>query len=113
MSRKRASIRRVQHLHQGRRYICDHQMNAHGAKEYVRGIVHTNTIGLLLRVQARHEGRLPAALRQAALPPLLAEFDFRYNNRVKLGVNESRGQSAHYLVSWASAWTYRSVGQLV
>jgi hypothetical protein len=38
--------------------------------------------------QARNEGRLPA-LRGGHLHRYVAEFDFRYNNRIKLGVAEA------------------------
>ena len=42
---------------------------------------------LLTRSQARHEGHLPALFRKA-LHRYLSEFDFRYSNRIALGVND-------------------------
>ena len=55
---------------------------------------HQHGRGLLFDLQARHERRLSALLRKAPAP-LFGEFDFRYSNRVGLGVNdEARAEKA-------------------
>jgi hypothetical protein len=43
----------------------------------------------------------------------LAEFDFRYNNRVKLGVNDVARTERALSGIMGERLTYRSVGQLV
>ena len=45
-----------------------HQTVNHSADEYVRGIVHTNTVEGYLDLQAWHEGRLPALQRETFAP---------------------------------------------
>jgi ISXO2-like transposase domain len=53
----------------------------HAHKEWVAWRVpHQQLRELFQRVQARHEGRLPALLREH-LHRYLAEFDFRHSNR--------------------------------
>lgn len=69
--------------------FADHQMTAHGAKEYVRGIVHTNTIEGYFSVFKRGMKGVYQHCGKQHLHRYLAEFDFRYNNRVKLGVNDA------------------------
>lgn len=69
--------------------FADHQMTAHGAKEYVRGIVHTNTIEGYFSVFKRGMKGVYQHCGKQHLHRYLAEFDFRYNNRVKLGVNDT------------------------
>lgn len=68
--------------------VASHRTVNHSAKEYVRGDAHTNTAegyfsilkrgvyGIYQHVSARHLHRY------------LAEFDFRYNQRVALGISD-------------------------
>lgn len=68
--------------------FADHQMTTHSAKEYVRGIVHTNTVEGYFSVFKRGMKGVYQHCGKQHLHRYLAEFDFRYNNRVKLGVND-------------------------
>ncbi len=69
--------------------FADHQMTTHGAKEYVRGIVHTNTVEGYFSVFKRGMKGTYQHCGKQHLHRYLAEFDFRYNNRVKLGVGDT------------------------
>ncbi|KQQ48379.1 transposase [Methylobacterium sp. Leaf125] len=68
--------------------FADHQMTTHGAKEYVRGIVHTNTVEGYFSVFERGMKGVYQHRGKQHLHRYLAEFDFRYNNRVKLGCGD-------------------------
>ena len=61
-------------------------MTTHSAKEYVRGIVHTSTVEGYFSVFKRGMKGVYQHCGKQHLHRYLAEFDFRYNNRVKLGV---------------------------
>ena len=69
--------------------FADHQMTVHSAKEYVRGIVHTNTVEGYFSVFKRGMKGVYQHCGKQHLHRYLAEFDFRYNNRVKLGVDDA------------------------
>jgi transposase-like protein len=68
--------------------FADHQMTAHGAKEYVRGIVHTNTIEGYFSVFKRGMKGVYQHCGKQHLHRYLAEFDFRYNHRIALGIHD-------------------------
>ena len=68
--------------------FADHQMTVHSAKEYVRGIVHTNTVEGYFSVFKRGMKGVYQHCGKQHLHRYLAEFDFRYNNRVKLGCGD-------------------------
>lgn len=69
--------------------FVDHPTTAHGQGEYVRGIVHTNTIEGYSSVFKRGMEGVYQHCGKQHLHRYLAEFDFRYNNRMKLGVHNS------------------------
>ena len=58
------------------------------AKEYARGDVTTNTIESYFSVFKRGMRRTYQHCSEKHLHRYLAEFDFRYSNRVKLGVDD-------------------------
>lgn len=57
--------------------------------EYVRGDVHTNTAENYFSILKRGTDGVYHHVSEAHLPRYLAEFDFRYNNRVALGVSDA------------------------
>ncbi len=61
----------------------------HAAGEYVRGDVHTNTIESVFSVFKRGMKGTYQHCAEKHLHRYLAEFDFRYNNRIALGVNDA------------------------
>jgi transposase-like protein len=57
--------------------------------EYVRGDVHTNTAENYFSILKRGINGVYHHVSPAHLPRYLAEFDFRYNNRIALGVTDA------------------------
>jgi transposase-like protein len=64
----------------GRRFAA-HETVTHSAEEWVRGIVHTNTIEGYFSVFKRGMRGIYQHCGEAHLHRYLAEFDFRYNDR--------------------------------
>jgi transposase-like protein len=61
----------------------------HGIGEYVRGDIHTNTIEGYFSIMKRGINGIYHHVSQQHLKRYLAEFDFRYNERMKLGVSDT------------------------
>ena len=73
------------------RHFADHQFTNHGQGEYVSAsdrTVHTNTIEGFFSVFKRGMKGVYQHCGHNHLNRYMAEFDFRYNNRVALGVND-------------------------
>jgi len=68
--------------------LAAHETVKHSAKEYVRGDVHTNTVENVFSVFKRGMRGIYQHCAEKHLHRYLAEFDFRYNARVALGVND-------------------------
>lgn len=68
--------------------FASHETVKHSAKEYVRGKVHTNTVENVFSVFKRGMRGTYQHCAEKHLHRYLAEFDFRYNSRVALGVND-------------------------
>ena len=66
----------------------NHQTVNHLKDEYVRGEVYTNTLEGYFSLFKRGMRGVYQHCREKHLHRYLAEFDFRYNNRVSLGVND-------------------------
>jgi transposase-like protein len=64
-----------------------HTVN-HGIEEYVRGEAHTNTIEGYFSILKRGINGVYHHVSQQHLKRYLAEFDFRYNERIALGVTD-------------------------
>jgi transposase-like protein len=71
----------------GREFL-DHQTVNHSQDEYVRGIVHTNTVEGYYSIFKRGMKGIYQHCSERHLHRYLAEFDFRYSNRVAMGVND-------------------------
>jgi len=71
------------------RDFMDHQTTKHSAGEYVRGGVHSNTVENYFSVFKRGMKGTYQHCAEKHLHRYLAEFDFRYNNRIGLGVDDS------------------------
>ena len=65
-----------------------HQTVDHTAKEYVRGPVHTNTVEGFYSIFKRGMKGVYQHCSEKHLHRYLAEFDFRYTNRVALGIDD-------------------------
>lgn len=70
-----------------------HESVDHGRKEYARGDVTTNSIEGFFSVFKRGMKGIYQHCSEQHLHRYLAEFDFRFNNRIALGVNDT--QRAH------------------
>lgn len=66
-----------------------HSAVNHSSKQYVKGDVHTNTIEGVFSIFKRGMIGTYQHCGEQHLHRYLAEFDFRYNNRVALGVDDS------------------------
>jgi transposase-like protein len=73
-----------------------HDWVDHGHDEYVRGDVHTNTIEGYFSIFKRGMKGIYQHCSEKHLHRYLAEFDFRYNNREGLGVDDL-GRTANAL----------------
>jgi hypothetical protein len=72
-----------------------HDVVNHGIGEYVRGDAHTNTIEGYFSLLKRGITGVYHHVSPQHLKRYVAEFDFRYNHRVAIGVNDfSRTMSA-------------------
>jgi len=68
--------------------FASHETVKHSADEYVRGNVHTNTVEGFYSIFKRGMKGVYQHCSEKHLHRYLAEFDFRYSNRVRLGVND-------------------------
>jgi transposase-like protein len=69
--------------------FASHGTVKHSADEYVRGDVHTNTVEGFFSILKRGMYGIYQHVSEAHLQRYLTEFDFRYSNREKLGVNDT------------------------
>ena len=68
--------------------FASHGTVKHSANEYVRNDVHTNTVEGFFSILKRGMYGIYQHVSEAHLHRYLAEFDFRYSNREKFGVND-------------------------
>jgi len=68
--------------------FASHATVNHSIKEYVRGDAHTNTVEGYFSIFKRGIYGVYHHVSQEHLKRYLAEFDFRYNERIALGVND-------------------------
>jgi transposase-like protein len=89
------------HLHEDSRLVTDgstsykgqvlkHESVDHSKYEWARGDVHTNTLENFFSVFKRGLIGTYQHMDKAHLDRYLAEFDFRFNTRAKLGVNDTQ-----------------------
>jgi transposase-like protein len=93
----------------GKNYASHEAVN-HGAKEYARGNVNTNTIEGVFSIFKRGMTGIYQHCDAKHLHRYLAEFDFRYNNRVALDVNDK--QRADNILDGVTGkrLTYQTIG---
>ena len=89
------------------KHFAAHESVVHSRGEYVRGDVHTNTAEGYFSIFKRGMRGVYQHCKEKHLHRYLAEFDFRYNHRVKLGFND--GERAVLAVKSAAGkrLTYR------
>jgi transposase-like protein len=79
----------AQHYRRIGKEFLSHEMVDHGASEYVRGDAHTNTVEGTFSIFKRGMRGIYQHCAEKHLHRYLAEFDFRYSNRARLGVNDT------------------------
>jgi hypothetical protein len=79
----------------------------HTAREYVRGDVHTNTVEGYFSILKRGIMGTYHHVSQQHLKRYLAEFDFRYSTRAKLGIDDERRAAALAVGIKGKRLTYR------
>lgn len=92
----------------GREFATHHTVN-HSKSQYVRlgNFVHTNTIESAFAILKRGIYGNYHHISEAHLHRYLAEFDFRYNNREALGVNDDRRCDAALRATTGKRLMYR------
>jgi transposase-like protein len=69
--------------------FANHEFVVHSAEEYVRGDVHTNNLEGFYSIFKRGFKGIYQHCAEKHLHRYLAEFDFRYNHRIALGVDDT------------------------
>ena len=69
-------------------HFASHETVKHTAKEYARGDVTTNSVEGYFSIFKRGMKGVYQHCKEKHLHRYLSEFDFRYNNRIALGVND-------------------------
>lgn len=95
-----------QYRHMGK-HFARHEAVNHGADEYVRGDAHTNTAEGYFSILKRGLNGIYHSVSEQHLVRYLAEFDFRYNHRDKLGVNDVERADKALLGVKGKRLTYR------
>ena len=91
------------------RQFASHDSVNHARKEYARGEVTTNTIEGYFSIFKRGMKGVYQHCGEKHLHRYLAEFDFRYNNRERLGVNDMERTEAALQGIVGKRLTYRPV----
>ena len=72
------------------KHFTEHDFTRHGAGEYGRGPIHTNTVEGFYSVFKRGMKGVYQHCAEKHLHRYVTEFDFRYNNRVRLGIGDEQ-----------------------
>jgi transposase-like protein len=88
-----------------------HETVKHSAKEYVRGEVHTNTVEGFFSIFKRGMKGVYQHCGEAHLHRYVAEFDFRYNNRSGLGVEDTERTAKIIEQAGGKRLTYRRTNE--
>ena len=87
--------------------FAKHESVNHRYAEYVRGDVYTNTAENFFSILKRGINGVYHHVSEAHLDRYLAEFDFRYSNRAKLGVNDGERAARAIKGTEGKRLTYR------
>jgi transposase-like protein len=91
--------------------FASHQTVNHGIEEYVRGDAHSNTVEGYFSILKRGVIGTYHHVSEAHLSRYLAEFDFRYSNRIALGVNDTMRSDELLRGIGGKRLTYRRTGE--
>lgn len=90
--------------------FAGHDFVSHAADEYVRGEIHTNTIEGYFSIFKRGMRGVYQHCDKKHLHRYMAEFDFRYSNRVALGIGDKDRADRALAGIVGKRLTYRTVG---
>lgn len=90
--------------------FASHEFTRHGKGEYVRGDIHTNTVEGFYSVFKRGMKGVYQHCGEQHLHRYVAEFDFRYNNRSRLGVEDAARTASIMRGAEGKRLTYRRLG---
>lgn len=94
------------------REFASHEWVDHTRDEYVRGHVHTNTIEGYFSIFKRGMKGVYQHCSEKHLHRYLAEFDFRYSNRIALGVDDQERAVLALAGVKGKRLTYRQSGRV-
>lgn len=89
--------------------FAEHHAVNHQRQEYVRGDIHTNTVEGYFSVLKRGLDGIYQHVSEAHLHRYLSEFDFRYSNREKLGVDDVSRANRALIGTKGKRLTYETV----
>jgi len=98
------------YLHIGREF-ARHEMVDHGKGEYVRDDAYSNTAEAFFALFKRGVNGTFHSISEAHLARYLAEFDFRWSNRIALGVNDTMRTDELLRGIGGKRLTYRRTGE--
>jgi hypothetical protein len=112
----RTNVRRESKLmsDEARQYVnvgtefAEHGAVVHSRGEYGRGEIHTNTVEGYYSIFKRGMKGVYQHCKERHLHRYLAEFDFRYSNRVALGVNDEARADRALKGTVGTRLTYRA-----
>lgn len=87
--------------------VRNHESVDHSKREWVRGDVHTNTLEGFFSIFKRGLVGVYQHMDKKHLDRYLAEFDFRQNNRAKLGIDDAQRADRALLGMKGKRLTYR------
>lgn len=90
-------------------YVDSHKAVRHASGEYARGDVNTNTVEGDFSVFKRGMKGIYQHCSEKHLHRYLSEYDFRYNNRIALGVNDTARSDAALRGIVGKRLTYRTI----
>lgn len=91
--------------------FASHERVFHGIREYARGDVTTNTVEGYFSIFKRGMRGIYQHCEEQHLHRYLAEFDFRYSNRVALGINDTARADRALAGIAGKRLTYGTVGR--
>jgi transposase-like protein len=87
-----------------------HETVQHGAGEYARGDVNTNSVEGFFSIFKRGMRGIYQHCQEKHLHRYLSEYDFRYNNRIALGVDDESRAAVALRGVVGKRLTYKTVG---
>ena len=91
-------------------HYIQHSTVNHSKDEYARGDIHTNTIEGFFSIFKRGMIGTYQHCGEQHLQRYLAEFDFRYSNRAKLGIDDVSRTAIALKAAKGKRLTYRTIG---